>query len=76
MSQQTQEWAEKGEMTEQEARRLVDQWLNEQKTTSTTKESASSTRSQYNIEAEIQHLTEQVTALRQELSEKRQKNQP
>ncbi|MEA5532883.1 hypothetical protein [Crocosphaera sp. XPORK-15E] len=74
MSEKTQEWAEKGEITEQEARRLVDQWLNQSNRPSNPNQSSSSsTETPGNIDSEIQQLTEQVIALRQELEELREK---
>lgn len=69
-----QEWAQKGEITEQEARRFVDEWLSQQRakqsSTSTSnngREQPSSSGSQDNVQAEIEELTEQVIALRTEL---------
>lgn len=76
LSHQTQEWAEKGEVTEKEARRMVDQWVTQQSTPSTPGKSSTSlsTQNRGNIEAEIQQLTQQVMALRQELETERQKD--
>ncbi|MEA5509923.1 hypothetical protein VB715_09115 [Crocosphaera sp. UHCC 0190] len=74
MSEKTQEWAEKGEITEQEARRLLDQWLNQSNRPSNPSQSSSSSIStKGNVDSEIQQLTEQVMALRRELEELRQK---
>ena len=77
MTQKTQEWAEKGAITEQEARRLVDRWLTKQNTPSSSSDpsTTSSNPNSGNIELEIQQLTQQVTALRKELEDRRQKDQ-
>lgn len=55
IARKTQEWAQKGEITEQEARRFVDQWLSQQKNPTTPKDSSPTTKK--NVESEIQQLT-------------------
>ncbi len=80
MTKQVQEWSEKGEITEQEARRIVDQWLNKQQRTTPSTSSSSSndaesspgSGSNGNVQGEIQQLTEQVITLRKELENLRQ----
>ena len=72
--QYAQEWSEKGQTTEQEARRFVEQFMNQQQEqgsspSSTTTPSPSSGTSQ----SEIEELTQEITTLRQELEELRQK---
>jgi polyhydroxyalkanoate synthesis regulator phasin len=75
-TQQTQQWAEKGEITEQEARRMLDELLKQQKNSNKTgvQSPSSSDPSNSNIESEIEELTQQVIALRTELENLRQSN--
>ena len=73
LQERTREWSEKGELTELEARRLIEEWLQQQQnkdqnkdtdsnnTATTTKTSAS----------QINELTEQIIALRTELEKLR-----
>lgn len=77
LSQQTQLWAEKGEITETEAKRWVETWLAQQKQqrTNTSSSSAGST-SVTNIrfsdaQREIEELTAQILALKTELEQSR-----
>lgn len=77
LSQQTQLWAEKGEITETEAKRWVETWLAQQKQqrTHTSSSSASST-AVTNIrfsdaQREIEELTAQILALKTELEQSR-----
>ncbi|MEB3309841.1 MAG: thylakoid-associated protein [Snowella sp.] len=81
LSQQTQLWAEKGLVTEEEARRLVDAWLAKQKSsansTSSNPSSSTSPSSSVtfnNAQSEIQALTEQLIALKNELEQARNQN--
>lgn len=76
-SQLAQEWAEKGEQTEEEARKFVDTILEQQSnsaatetTTSTSSSSMTTTPvsvSEPNSAEELQELTAQIAALRLEL---------
>lgn len=71
-SKNSQEWARKGEMTEQEARIFIEKFLNQKPaseatvTTSAT-EIPSDRPGEDSIEGEIKQLTQQITALRSEL---------
>ncbi|YAI82608.1 MAG: hypothetical protein ACQJCO_03295 [cyanobacterium endosymbiont of Rhopalodia sterrenbergii] len=78
-----QEWAQKGETTEQEARRLMNEWLNQQQYQHS---STSINRNDYykltlssggnkNAQGTIKKLTEQVISLRTELENLRRSNQ-
>ncbi|MGB3695367.1 MAG: hypothetical protein WA865_07190 [Spirulinaceae cyanobacterium] len=81
LSQKVQEWAAKGEITEQEARQVVEQFINNQQasrssspsqtvdvnTTPTTSAGVSNTY----IQTELEELTSQITALRSELEQER-----
>ncbi|MBE9168248.1 hypothetical protein IQ238_12230 [Pleurocapsales cyanobacterium LEGE 06147] len=77
LSQKTREWAQKGEITEQEARRMLDNlfrqrgWRNSEtaKTSSETEFTPYSTSE--NVESDLQELTEQIIALRTELEQLR-----
>ncbi|WGT67265.1 hypothetical protein [cyanobacterium endosymbiont of Epithemia clementina EcSB] len=83
MTKKAQEWARKGEITEQEARRLVDKWLNQQQyrqsSTSTNKNDdyklSISSGGNKDTQETVKKLTEQVIALRTELENLRQSNQ-
>ncbi len=74
-AQLTQEWAEKGEVTEQEARNFVDSLLSQQSnqtpgetpgTSGTTTETSTPTASP-GVQLELQELTAQIAAMRAEL---------
>lgn len=73
LSQKTQEWSEKGEVTEQEARKFLDSLFNgqgldigNQGTTNPT------TASSKNSTSDLQQLTDEIIALRKELEQIRQ----
>ncbi|MFZ1029076.1 MAG: hypothetical protein WAN66_22980 [Limnoraphis robusta] len=78
-TQLAEEWAEKGEQTEQEARKFVDTLLEQQTNSATTEPTASTYSSPMttttsvsvsqptNSAQELQELTAQIAALRQEL---------
>ena len=80
-----QEWAQKGEITEQEARRVVNEWLNinkqqyQQSSTSTNRNDdyklTISSGSNKDYQGAIKKLTEQVITLRTELENLRQSAQ-
>jgi polyhydroxyalkanoate synthesis regulator phasin len=70
IAKKTQEWSQKGEITEQEARRFVEQWLSQQTNSKTPNNSSPTTTT--NVESEIQQLTEKIITLRQELEDLRQ----
>lgn len=80
VNQQAQIWAEKGLMTEEEARRLVDAWLAKQKSAANSSASNSGNASPSssvtfnNAQSEIQDLTEQLIALKNELEQARNQN--
>lgn len=77
LSQQTQLWAEKGEITETEAKRWVETWLTQQKQQRThTSSNSSNSTSVTNIrfsdaQREIEELTAQILALKTELEQSR-----
>jgi polyhydroxyalkanoate synthesis regulator phasin len=77
LNEQTQLWAEKGEVTEAEARRMVETWLAQQKSQRTSSGSTpSSSTSASNISfndarREIEDLTAQILALKTELEQTR-----
>lgn len=77
LSQQTQLWAEKGEITETEAKRWVETWLAQQKQQRThTSSNSSNSTSVTNIrfsdaQREIEELTAQILALKTELEQSR-----
>ena len=74
LSQRTQEWAEKGVQTEQEARQFVENWINRSASPGDTASTTASTTPPSpvpDLETEVQTLTEQLTALRKELEELR-----
>ncbi|MEB3191085.1 MAG: thylakoid-associated protein [Snowella sp.] len=77
LSQQIQLWAEKGEITETEAKRWVETWLAHQKQQRThTSSSSSNSTDVTNIrfsdaQREIEELTAQILALKTELEQSR-----
>jgi polyhydroxyalkanoate synthesis regulator phasin len=78
LSQKTREWAQKGEITEQEARRMLDNlfrqrgWQTNSEATRTSSETESTPYStSENVESNLQELTEQIIALRTELEQLR-----
>lgn len=71
--QKTEEWAKKGEITEQEAREFLNQWLNSQSSPKTPQGSPNSSKTKADVNQEIQQLTEKIITLRQELEDLRNK---
>ncbi|MDJ0507925.1 MAG: hypothetical protein QNJ64_01525 [Crocosphaera sp.] len=71
ISQKIEEWAKKGETTEQEARIFVEQWLNQPSPSKTSPYPTTSTKASVN--QEIQQLTEKIISLREEIETLRQK---
>ncbi len=74
LEQKTREWAEKGEVTEQEARRIIDNlisqrgWQKKSDVTNTNSQSSSNTNSPKNsVQSDLEELTEQIIALRKDL---------
>jgi polyhydroxyalkanoate synthesis regulator phasin len=76
LRQRVAEWAEKGEITEQEARRLIEQLLRQQSnperppTTATPSDTVTNpptTATSPNAQLEIEELTAQIAAIRTEL---------
>jgi polyhydroxyalkanoate synthesis regulator phasin len=78
LGQRTQEWAEKGEETEKEARKVIDQLLQkqgwQQPTAKSGGENPTPASTNANVEAEVQDLTEQIITLRKELENLRQED--
>ncbi len=77
--QKADEWASKGEITELEGRRLVEEWLNQLREDQAminrpTTVEVDATASDRNLKAEIQELTEQLANLRTELEQMRHHN--
>jgi len=73
----TQEWSEKGKITEEEARNFVDNLMKQKETSSETAADAESdgepeTPSASDPQAEIEELTTQIATLRSELEKLRQ----
>lgn len=84
LSQRVTEWAEKGEITEQEARRLIEEMLRRQansgrptstETPTETSTAAPSPPAAPNTQLEIQELTAQIAAIRAELEKLRDSGQ-
>lgn len=72
LGQLTEEWAEKGSVTEQEARNFVETVLNRPSATSTTASSAPDTpAASPEIQVELQELTAQIAAMRAEVEKLR-----
>lgn len=80
LSQRVTEWAQKGEITEQEARRLIEQILRQQSnsesppTTGTANDTVTNpptTVATPNAQLEIEELTAQIAAIRTELEKLR-----
>ena len=80
LDQRTSEWAEKGESTEKEARKFIDDFLKKQggqkpsgeSGTSREPASSSTTATNANVQSELKELTEQIIVLRTELEQLRQ----
>ena len=74
LEQKTREWAQKGEVTEQEARRIIDNlisqrgWHKTSDVTNSNSQSSSNANSQKNsVQSDLEELTEQIIALRNDL---------
>ena len=73
LSQKTQQWSEKGEVTEQQAKEFMENlmsqrgWSTNRASTST----SNSTSTNSNINSDIQELTEEIIALKLELEKLR-----
>lgn len=78
LHQQAQQWSEKGLVTEEEARRLIDSWLAKYKPSGSASGGNNRTTGgisvTYTEQAEIQALTEQIIALKTELELARASN--
>jgi len=73
--QQVQQWASKGEVTEREARQMLERMFSQQNSpagSEATPTEDSAKPSSTGVQSEIQDLTATVVALRQELEELRQ----
>ncbi len=73
IAQKTEEWEKKGQITEQEVREFLDQWLSQQTSSKTNPDSPTSTKTKADVGQEIQQLTEKIITLRQELEYLREK---
>lgn len=79
-SKKAQEWASKGETTEQEARRITQEWLEKLRNnpTEVNNDSVSQTEtegtvsSETDVKKQIRELTQQISSLREELEELRE----
>ncbi|MGK7951193.1 MAG: hypothetical protein AB4368_21005 [Xenococcaceae cyanobacterium] len=78
LEQKTKEWAQKGEVTEQEARRIIDDLLSQrgwktQTDTTTNSTQSSSTRNypESTVQSGLEELTQQIITLREELEKLR-----
>lgn len=74
LEQKIREWSEKGEVTEQEARRIIDNlisqrgWSKKSDVTNSNNQSSSNTNSpENNVQSDLEELTEQIIALRKDL---------
>ncbi len=73
LEQRTQEWAQKGELTEQEARKIIDNllsqrgWSNSGSGRSNNEPTSSATPKDGGVQSDLAELTEQIIALREEL---------
>jgi polyhydroxyalkanoate synthesis regulator phasin len=78
LHQQAQQWSEKGLVTEEEARRLIDSWLAKYKPANDNGGAKGATEggniTYTNAQSEIQDLTEQIIALKAELEQARTNN--
>ncbi len=73
LSQKTQEWSEKGEVTEQEAKKLLDSLFKRQGSGVNNQGAQSSSAvSRTNTSSDLQQLTDEIIALRRELEQIRQ----
>jgi polyhydroxyalkanoate synthesis regulator phasin len=78
LTQKAGEWAQKGEITEQEARKIIEKLFRQQNWTKTSATSSTTSEVVYspnnstdNVESELQELTQQIIALRNELEQLR-----
>ncbi|HEY9605937.1 MAG TPA: hypothetical protein V6C85_30300 [Allocoleopsis sp.] len=80
LSQRVTEWAQKGEITEQEARRFVEELFRQQRsaenspstgTSSDTVTTSPTTPASPNVQLELEELTAQISAIRTELEKLR-----
>ena len=78
LEQKTREWAQKGEVTEQEARRIIDDLLSQRgwktQTNATTNSTQSSSTRNYpesTVQSGLEELTQQIISLREELEKLR-----
>jgi prefoldin subunit 5 len=75
LNQRSEQWSQKGEETEQEARKVIEKFFNRQSSsnipTSNNSASGSSSSNNKNIDNELKELTEQIVALKKELEELR-----
>lgn len=86
LGQLSQEWAAKGEETEQEARNFVDRWMGQRSGTASTPTDAPSSTTPTPtdtapeappaIQLELQELTAQIAAIRAELEKMRDQDPP
>jgi polyhydroxyalkanoate synthesis regulator phasin len=83
LSQLAEEWAVKGEMTEQEARNFVDTILSQRAaqtdsdfTTPSTSSSSTATAAPPDVQLDLQELTAQIAAIRAELERLREQDSP
>ncbi|MDJ0689066.1 MAG: hypothetical protein QNJ41_11200 [Xenococcaceae cyanobacterium MO_188.B32] len=74
LEQKTKEWAQKGEVTEQEARRIIDNLINQRArgkqpdvTNSNSQSSSNTTSPKNSVRSDLEELTEQIIALRKDL---------
>jgi polyhydroxyalkanoate synthesis regulator phasin len=81
LNQKSQQWAQKGEVTEQEARQKLERILQKTPWKDTSKSNASNDNTYTDTtvtsavtKSELQSLTEQITALRSELEQLRNDN--
>ena len=77
LRQRTQEWAEKGEVTEKAAQQVVSDLISQQQSsssagTSTATSQTIATAMNTTVQIELQELTEQIVALRAELEQIRE----
>ncbi|MGK7947026.1 MAG: hypothetical protein AB4058_21415 [Microcystaceae cyanobacterium] len=79
LSEKAKDWASKGENTEEEARRLTEEWFSRfresqtvpTETTVTISSPETPSTSEINIKTQIKELTAQISGLREELEELR-----
>ncbi len=73
LSQKTQEWSEKGEVTEQEARKFLDSLFDRQSSDLNNQGTKNSSAMSRTIStSDLQQLTDEIIALRKELEQIRQ----